>query len=115
MPKMYALHPVELHPGVKAEDFETFVKEEWPSYTPYPGWKTHILKGNRGDREGKYLVLNEIESMEARDRIFPRQGGKSEYGRQFDEAHPESVKTFEKLMTLVDLHVLPYTGYVDLE
>ncbi len=115
MPKQYALHMLELRPGVTVEDFEMFVKDEWPLYTPYPGWKTRILKGERGDREGNYLVLNETESVEARDRIFPRIGEKSEYGKQFDEAHPESTKTFEKLIALVDTHVLPYTSYVEID
>ncbi len=115
MPKLYSVHPVELRPGVKAEDFENYVKEGWPSYTPYPGWKAHILKGDRGDRDGKYTVLLEIESIEARNRIFPNASEKSEYGKQFDEAHPESTKIFKKLWTLVDNSGFPFTDYVKIE
>jgi hypothetical protein len=97
---------------VRVEDFETFVNKEWPVYTPYPGWQVHVLKGDRGDRDGEYLVLLEIESVEARDRIFPRAGEKSEYGKQFDEDHPECPPIFEKLWTLVDNSGFPFTDYV---
>ena len=33
MPKVYGMHTIELHPGVKAEDFEKFITEEvYPIY-----------------------------------------------------------------------------------
>ena len=114
MSKLYSLHPLVLRPGVKAEEFETFVKEVWPSYTPFPGWKPHILKGDRGDREGKYLVLMEIESVEARNRFYPRPGEPSDELKQFAEAHPESTKILEKFQTLVDGLGVLYTGYVEI-
>ena len=33
-----------------------------------------LLKGDRGDREGKYLVMFEVESVERRDELFPEAG-----------------------------------------
>ena len=39
---------------------------------PWPeGMGVHLLKGDRGDREGRYLWVWEFESVEARDRLFP--------------------------------------------
>src|SRR5215211_3637850 len=58
-------------PGVEPDDYERFFAEEIATVV-LPGWKTHLLKGDRGERAGKYLVLLEIESLEARDRYFPR-------------------------------------------
>src|SRR5215211_9391078 len=72
MPMVYGLHEIELQPGVEPEEYERVFAEEFsPSFT-LPGWKTHLLKGERGERAGKYLILLEIESLEARDRYFPR-------------------------------------------
>jgi hypothetical protein len=62
-----------------------------------PGWKTHLLKGDRGARAGKYLVLFEIESLEARDRYFPRPGEESEEFTRFFEQHPDAAAALEKL------------------
>jgi hypothetical protein len=33
-----------------------------------------LLRGDRGDREGRYLVMFEIESVERRDQLFPEAG-----------------------------------------
>jgi len=96
MPKVFGLHEVELQPGVEPDDFErVFAEEIAPSPAP-PGWKTHLLKGDRGARAGKYLVLLEIESQEARDRYFPTAGEESEEFTRFFEQHPEAAAAWEK-------------------
>ena len=115
MSKMYSQHLIALRSGVKAEDFERFVKEEWPSFVDYPGSKSHVLKGERGDREGKYQVLIEFESLEARNRIFPRSGEPSEEAKRFDQAHPENAKFFEKLGALVAGVGVIFTDYIEIE
>jgi len=84
MSKVFGMHMIALRPGVKAEDFEKFVTEE---VYPLP-WlsEVYLLKGDRGDREGKYLVMWEFESVEARDRLFPSPGEMSEEAQQFFES-----------------------------
>jgi hypothetical protein len=96
MPKLFGLHEIELQPGVASGDYERFFAEEVAPTVELPGWKTHLLKGDRGERAGKYLVLLEIESLEARDRYFPRPGEESEEFTQFLEQHPEAAAAFEK-------------------
>jgi hypothetical protein len=49
-----------------------------------------------GARAGKYLVLLEIESLEARDRYFPRAGEESEEVTRFFEQHPDAAAAWEK-------------------
>ena len=71
MPTVYGLHEIELQPGVEPDEYERFFAEEVAPTVELPGWKTRLLKGDRGERAGKYLVLLEIESLEARDRYFP--------------------------------------------
>jgi hypothetical protein len=90
------LHEIELQPGVEPEEYERVFAEEIASSFTLPGWKIHLLKGERGTRDGKYLVLLEIESLEARDRYFPRPGEESEEFTRFLEQHPEAAAAFEK-------------------
>jgi hypothetical protein len=73
MPKLFGLHEIELQPGVEPDEYERFFAEEVAPKFELPGWNTHLLKGDRGERAGKYLVLLEIDSLEARDRYFPDQ------------------------------------------
>jgi hypothetical protein len=60
------------------------------------GGKLRLLRGDRGARAGKYLLLAEIESVEARDRYFPRPGEESEEFTRFFEQHPEAAAAWEK-------------------
>ena len=71
MPKLFGLHEIELQPGVEPDEYERFFAEEVAPTVELQGWKTHLLRGDRGERAGKYLVLLEIESLEARDRYCP--------------------------------------------
>jgi hypothetical protein len=96
MPKVFALHEMELQPGVQPEEYERFFAEEIAPMPELPGWRTRLLKGERGARTGKYLVLFEIESLEARDRYFPRPGEESKEFTRFFEQHPEAAAAMEK-------------------
>jgi hypothetical protein len=97
MPKVYGLHEIELQPGVEPEEYERLFAEEVAPSPMVPGWKIHLLRGDRGARAGKYLVLLEMESMEARDRYFPRPGEESEEFTRFFEQHPDAAAAMEKL------------------
>ena len=71
MAKVFGIHKVTLKPGVNGDDFEAFFRTSG-SYVPISDdWKVYLVKGDRGDREGKYLLLFEINSVEARDRDAP--------------------------------------------
>jgi len=54
MPKVFGLHEIELQPGVEPEEYERVFAEEIASSFTLPGWKIHLLKGERGTRDGKY-------------------------------------------------------------
>ena len=60
---------LELCPGVKAEDFEKYVRQElYPNVELPAGYEGYLLKGEDGARRGEYLWVYEIESEEARDK-----------------------------------------------
>ena len=115
MAKLFGVHQVELKPGVTAEEFEKFVKEEWSSFDFRPGWNLHHLKGIRGERDGQYLILAEVESVETRDKYLTADGKDSEEAKQFLEAHPENAKWFEKFHSLASDFNDTYTDYVELD
>ena len=75
MAKVFGIHELELRPGVTPEQFEQFVRAEVAQAPAQPVWTIHMLKGDRGTRDGKFAVLIEIESVETRDRLFPVSGG----------------------------------------
>jgi hypothetical protein len=112
MTKVFAVHEIELLPGVSAAEFETFFAAQIGSAPIYPGWWAKLLKGDRGARAGKYLVIFEIESLELRDRYFPRAGEQSEEAIQFTHQHPEIDAIFEKWRTLTTPLGEVYTDYV---
>jgi hypothetical protein len=72
MAKVFGIHPLVLHPGVNADAFERFVREEIQGLS-FAGQKIAVLKGDRGDRLGEYLYMIEFESVEVRDRLFPHE------------------------------------------
>ena len=83
MAKVFGMHMITLRPGVKEEDFEEFMTEDvYPLPSP-EGLEAYLLKGDRGDREGKYLWVFEFESIESRDRYFPSPDEMSEEAQQF--------------------------------
>ena len=119
MTRVFGMHEIELHPGVKEEDFENFVLNEMSTGPIYPGWSMRLLKGDRGARKGKYLMLVDIESVEARDRFSPAPHQSSEETNQFDQEHKEEMESlFQKWGTFspTDFGQHPnYTDYLVLE
>ena len=86
MARVYGIHKLALRPGVQAADFERFVREELNPGMQILGeqgnW-VHVLKGVRGDREGRYIALFEFESEERFNSITPSLGVFSEEFREF--------------------------------
>lgn len=109
MSKVFGMHMIALRPGVKAEDFEKFVIEEAYPLLSLEGPKVYLLKGDRGDREGKYLVMYEFERVEARDQLFPSPGEMSEEAQQFFEPLAPVFEKWETFATPLDTI---YTDYI---
>jgi hypothetical protein len=67
----------ELRSGVKPEEFETYVRQELTHALSESKTGAHfrVLKGDRGDRKGGYILIWEFESIAARNEFFPREGG----------------------------------------
>jgi hypothetical protein len=71
MAKVFGVHTIELRPGADEQEFKKLIREQLFPAGARLGWKGYILKGDRGERVGKYAVIWEIQSMEQRDRFYP--------------------------------------------
>jgi hypothetical protein len=100
MPKVFGLHEIELRPEVDPAEYERHFAEEVANQPMLTGWTVHLLKADRGPRAGKFLVLFEIETVEARDRYFPTEGQESEEFTRFMDQHPEVAAAWQKSSTL---------------
>ncbi len=117
MSKVWATHMIALRPGVKANEFETFVKNEGSKIPMFDGWKLRLLKGERGERVDRYLMLIEIDNLETRNRFSPSENGSSPEADKFMKSHPEFGQLLDKWRKYVS--ALPgdgtiFTDYVEI-
>lgn len=75
--RVISIREFELRSGVKAEEFEKYAREELTRALSQAktGTRFRVLKGDRGDRKGGYLLIWEFESVAARNEFFPKEGG----------------------------------------
>ncbi len=95
MARLVSIHEIELIDGADAVEFERLVAEGAPQLPV--GWNSRLLRGDRGERAGKYAILYEIESPEARDRYFPADGQRSEDLNRFEAEHPAAAAAQQRL------------------
>jgi hypothetical protein len=96
MVKVFGLHEIELRPDADPDEYARFLVDEVAPMPDFEGWNLHLLRGDRGAREGKFAVLFEIESEEARDRYFPTEKHDSDEFLRFLERHPDVASVIEK-------------------
>ena len=86
MPKMYSIREVALREGVTADAFERYLQEEFPRVPQFPGTRSYVLKGERGQRHGTYLWVMEWESVARWQETWPAEGQPSDEFRRWNEA-----------------------------
>jgi hypothetical protein len=96
MARLVCIHEIELADGANAAEFERLFQES-AAHPELPGWKTRLLRGDRGERAGKYAILFEIESPEARDRYFPADGQESDALDRFEAEDPAAAETWRRV------------------
>jgi hypothetical protein len=94
MPKVFAIREIELRSDVDPNEYERFCRDNVKPELILDGWTFHLLRGDRGPREGKYAWLIEVESTEARDRYFPALDQPSVEMTRGWEEHPEMLVPF---------------------
>ena len=109
--RVLGIHDVVLKPDVAPAEFERFVAEEWaPAFGDvYPGVHLQVLKGERGNAPGTYVLVFEIDSIKARDHYFPAPGGQSDVAQALDKACGERCDRVERRFN----ELARVTGYTD--
>lgn len=110
MAKVLSLHEVELRPDTDEHEFQRVVFDELAPFYRALGWEMRLAKGDRGARDGKYMLIFEIPSPAQRDRLVPTVGKLSAEGEQiFATAGP----VWEKINKLTTTFLDPeFTDYV---
>ena len=115
MAKVFSVFEFRLSPDMEAEEFERFVKEDLTKAPLPSGARMHFLKCDRdsqGDLIGTYSHEIEYESMEVRDRYFPKEFESSE---EFNQWWAEHGALWAKFHSMVDGRFLHYFEYVEWE
>ena len=108
MAKVFGIHEVTLRPGVTEGEFERSMAEVAGKWPQLEGWTNYVVKGDRGEHVGRYLLIYAVESVEARDRYFPQAGTPSEEAQRAMES---SAGVFDRLN---ELATTVFTDYVEL-
>jgi len=112
MARVQGLHKVGLRPGVDLAEFERFAVEEvYPAVEQIPGLRYSLLRGEKGDRKGRYLELYEFDSVERWRTYFPedKPDGSEEMQRYFEQMAPMMAKWNTFALSLTDP---TFTDYV---
>lgn len=114
MTKVLSLHTFELKPGCDATQFEEFVlRDILPVYRKVPGQTAQLIKGDRGERTGKYLLLVELQSVERRDDIYPPEGADRSIAHDVHEFLQEIGPLWDTFFTFAEISSgLEFTDYV---
>ncbi|HMO58568.1 MAG TPA: hypothetical protein PKA05_16205 [Roseiflexaceae bacterium] len=99
MTRVIGVHEFDLKPGVTDMEFEAALRSLL-ALEPLPGQHVSLIKGDRNIRQGKYGMLSNHESVEARDRFFGA-NGETDAFKEFQATHPEWVQAWEQVMSLV--------------
>ncbi len=107
-------HEIELVEGVDASEFENYVKQKFaPAWKkPRGGMRIVVVKGDRGARKNKYQLVFTFDSVETRNKFFPKEGGEAsaEYLATVQPVGEE----MEGLFKMIVEQDGPYTDYIAL-
>ena len=108
-PPVVGVHDIELAENVDPSEFDKFVKEKFASAwkEPRDGMRLVITKGDRGERKNKYQLVYVFDSVDTRDKHFPREGGGG------SEVFAKAVGPLEEVMREFGNYLGESTSYTD--
>ena len=113
--EVVAIRELELKPGVDIAEFERFVTS-----TYNPGWsgaltgaRGYIARADRGVHKGRYAFVLVFDSVQARNAIFPEEGGGA--SEKFQAALEKPLSLIKQLDKYIEPGTFSvYTDYVAL-
>jgi len=113
--KIYSIHTLELLYDTTVEQFETFIHTQLPGTIKLPGITVSILKGNRGSRKDKYLLMLEITSEDRCDTKFLASQSPGVFMKDNCHAYSEPGNAITRFHEYVSGFNVTYTDYTVLE
>jgi hypothetical protein len=110
MATVYGMHEIELRAEVDPDEYEEWFADEVVDQPMLPGWRAALLRADRGHRRGKYLMVFEVESTEARDRFYPAEGEQSEELDRYLAENPDMAALWQRVRSFESSNV--ETDYV---
>ncbi len=109
MGEVIGIHYLEVRPR-KNDDLEKFVINEFNAamHNKVPGLNIYIMKGDRGDMTGKYILVYVIDTIERRNNYFPASGDASD---ELKKAFDPLMEVYDKLQSFIDKEI-SYTDYI---
>ncbi len=98
MSKVVCVIELELADGVEADRFERFTLDEYLPAVASLGMTVALLRGDRGERDRGFLLLQEFESVEHRNQLFPGSETPSLEAARWIETHQELVTAWNALV-----------------
>jgi len=114
MARIISIHELEVPEDQRAE-FEKFFRDDFCRFQGLEGWHYSLLKGQRGDRTGKYAVLIEFDRPEDNYRYFPVENQGSKEFEQVVATHSEFYAKLNKLITPAQREFTLYEVQVEAE
>jgi hypothetical protein len=101
MDNVMTVTELELAEGVEADDFERFALEEYLPTVATLGISVSLLRGDRGERDRRFLEIQEFASVEHRNRLFPGSETPSLEVARWIESHQAIVTAWNALIASV--------------
>jgi hypothetical protein len=99
--KMVHISMLELRSDMKSEDFESFCTDEWPSAAWIEGHTGYVLKGHKGIRTDKYIMLVAADGDEGQSLFTsPKDIRSGAWARTFSE-NPQNPKMRDTMDSFV--------------
>jgi hypothetical protein len=93
MAKVLGIHEIEVHEGLSEASLKKAFREIAKQWEDITGWKMLLLKGDKGQRSGKYALIYEIKSVQERE--HPK-GMSTEEVNRWAEEHKDFLDDFSK-------------------
>lgn len=89
--RVIGLREIALRSDADPREFETYFSDVYARTMAerVPGLQLYLLRGERGDRKDRYLLVWEFDSLAQRNEYFPQPGAPSEKWTQVTQNMPQ--------------------------
>jgi hypothetical protein len=97
-PNVLGVIEIELADQVDPDEFERFALQEYLPTVASLGMACRLLRGNRGERDTQYLLIEEFTSIDHRNSLFPGSETPSLAVARWIEANQQVVKRWNAMI-----------------